>query len=75
MCFSEKQYYSQLFYFEMCVLCQNVCFCFGLCDSAHCLFTQLYLNILGCQLAENTACSRHGSQQTNWVRDHRFYLN
>uniref|UniRef100_A0A671PGW3 Alpha-2,8-sialyltransferase 8E-like n=1 Tax=Sinocyclocheilus anshuiensis TaxID=1608454 RepID=A0A671PGW3_9TELE len=22
-------------YFEMCVLCQNVCFCFGLCDSTH----------------------------------------
>ncbi len=22
-----------LFYFEMCVLCRNVCFCFGLCYS------------------------------------------
>uniref|UniRef100_A0A671PGX2 Alpha-2,8-sialyltransferase 8E-like n=1 Tax=Sinocyclocheilus anshuiensis TaxID=1608454 RepID=A0A671PGX2_9TELE len=27
-------------YFEMCVLCQNVCFCFGLCDSTHCQFNQ-----------------------------------
>ncbi len=26
----EKQRYSQLFNFEMCVPCQNVCFCFGL---------------------------------------------
>ncbi len=38
--FSEKQCYSQLLYFEMCVPCWNVCFCFGLCDSAHCQFIQ-----------------------------------
>ncbi len=29
LCFSEKQCYSQLFCFEMCVPCRNVCFCFG----------------------------------------------
>ncbi len=27
-CFSEKKCYCQLFYFEMCVLCQNVQFLF-----------------------------------------------
>ncbi len=39
-CFSEKQHYSQLFYFKMCIQCQNICYCFGLCDSAHCQFNQ-----------------------------------
>ncbi len=29
LCFSEKQGCSQLFYSEMCIACQNVCFCFG----------------------------------------------
>ncbi len=27
--FSEKQSYSQWIYFEMCIRCQNVCFCCG----------------------------------------------
>ncbi len=39
--FLQKQCYIQLFCFEICVPCQNVCFCFGLCDSTHCLFTQI----------------------------------
>ncbi len=43
-CISEKQCYSQLFYFEMCVLCRNVCFWFDLCDCTHCQFTQQYFN-------------------------------
>ncbi len=39
-CLSEKQCYSQLFDFG--VPCRNVCFCFGLCDSAHFHFIQWY---------------------------------
>lgn len=31
---------SQLFYFAMCFRYWNACFCFGLCDSTHCHFTQ-----------------------------------
>jgi len=38
--FTEKHFYSQLFYFEMCDLCWNVCFCFGLCDLAHSQYLQ-----------------------------------
>ncbi len=65
---SEKQCYSQLFYFKICVLCQNVCLNFGLCDSIHCQFTQCYFNI-ECQMVENTAYCSHAIQQTNWVTD------
>lgn len=64
---------------EMCILCQNVCFCLGLCDSAHLQFTHhshhhTHFNTMGGQLVENTAYCSHGSQLMNWVRDCRFYL-
>ncbi len=46
ICLSEKLFYSQLFifYFEICILCRNVCFCFGLCDSDHWKCTQYYFD-------------------------------
>ncbi len=50
------------FYFEVCIPCQDVCFCFSLCDSSHYQFTQY---TLGCQLVENTAYCSNGSQQTS----------
>ncbi len=38
---------------------------FGLCDSAHCKFTQWYFNIQGFHLMENTTYHSHGSQHTS----------
>ncbi len=49
-CSSEKQCYSRIFYYEMCVPCWNVCFYFGPRDSIHCQFTQQHFNSPGCQL-------------------------
>ncbi len=56
--FSEKQSYSQLIYFEMCIRCQNVCFCFGF------FFNPIYVMVFRpprLPLERNSSFYSHGS--------------
>lgn len=42
---NAKDSYSSL---KICVPCGNLCLCFGLCNSVHCRFTQLYVGTPCC---------------------------
>lgn len=69
-CFSEKQW-NTVFLFCMCIPYQNVCFCFGLCNSTHSQFTPSLSSsypFQHCELVGNTAYCSYGSQLINWVR-------
>lgn len=55
----QQQRYSQFFCFEKCVSCRNVCFCFPLCDSAHC--HRLPFSMVP------VACPQSGNPRERWV--------